>query len=267
MPKPKPRDAYYFPFGAKDWRSSESVALMSLTEKGAFIDLLSIAWLSSDEPCSIPAGDEEIAALLRITVDEWKRIAPRVLAEFDETTKSGRLRNDRLWRDYQSMRTEHRKRVQGGRTSALRRRDAHGRLLPSESQDTTKSLGKSPSASQSHSQSHSQVKKTTAAKEPPRPSWMLPSSRIWEATFGAGSFPWPEFGRHAKPLKEHHPPALIADRLARYLKRTETQYVSIPRFVKTFAQYAPVDANALVDEFGCLTPFGEQETTKGLRIA
>lgn len=61
---------------------------------------------------------------------------------------------------------------------------------------------------------------------------------------------------------------MIADRLMRYLKRTDVRFVSIPRFVETFAQYAPVDAGAILDEFGCLTPFGENEIKQtGTRVA
>lgn len=97
---------------------------------------------------------------------------------------------------------------------------------------------------------------------------MLPASRVWESRFGAGSFPWGEFGRHCKPLKGHHPPATIAEYLERYLSRTESQFVSSARFAKTFGEYKPVDANALVDEWGVLTALGEKETRPaGMRVA
>lgn len=261
----KTKDAYYFPFGAKDWRSSESVRLMSPAERGCFVDLLCIAWLSSDEPCSIPSGDVEIAALLGIQVSEWTQYAPRVLAEFDETTKSGRLRNEKLWDEYQRMRSEHKRKVQGGRTSALRRRDTHGRLLPASPQESTSIAGNIASASQSHSQSHSQVV-TTPAKTT-RDNWLLPASLVWESRFGAGSFPWGEFGKQCKSLKGHHPPDVIAAHLGRYLSSTDPQYVSSARFAKLFATFAPVPASELVDEFGCLTPLGDRETRPAPRIA
>lgn len=172
MAKKSSRDAYYFAFGAKDWRSSESVRLMSMAEQGCFINLLSIAWLSSDEPCSIPSDDAAIAALLGIQVEEWKRYAPRVLAEFDDTSSGGRLRNEKLWEQYRTMRSEHRRRVQGGKTSALRERDERGRLLPSESQDSSKTpgadgpAGVAKIAPGSQSQSQSQLTTTTPAPAP-----------------------------------------------------------------------------------------------------
>lgn len=97
---------------------------------------------------------------------------------------------------------------------------------------------------------------------------MLPASRVWEARFGEGSFPWGEFGKHCKALAKAHTPPVIADHLRRYLAKTDTQYVSPARFAKTFGEYAPVDANAIVDEFGCFTEYGEKVTRPaGLKLA
>jgi uncharacterized protein YdaU (DUF1376 family) len=134
---------------------------MPLAARGAFIDLLAVSWLASEEPCTIPPADTDLAALLGVSVDEWKAIAPRVLAEFDDTTATGRLRNARLWKEWQRMRTEHKRKSQGGRTSALRRRDSHGRLLPSSAQDRSQESTKTLSANQSQNQSQNQEKETT----------------------------------------------------------------------------------------------------------
>lgn len=210
MAQKKTKDAYYFPFHAKDWRSSESVALMSLAERGAFIELLAVAWLSSDEPCTIPATDAEIAALLRVSVSDWLPIAPRVLAEFDETTSSGRLRNDRLWNEYRAMREKHRKQSQGGRTTALKRWGGA----------TSLAIGKQPlssslaSGSQSHS--HSQVSNTSAAppepapvreKKPPKFPHLSrhDCERLYQVWSKFGSPPYPAFRGAIGPLFE--PPA------------------------------------------------------------
>lgn len=247
-------DAHYFPFRAKDWRSSESVGLMSLAERGAFIELLAIAWLSSDEPCTIPADDAAIAALLHIPIDEWQRYAPRVLAEFDDTTPTGRLRNESLWRTYQDMRVEHRKRVQGGRTSALRRRDAHGRLLPALHQDSiqhsTKSLGKSLSGSQSQSQS--QVRDTSAAPVEPAPvREKKPSKfphlsradcdRLYQVWSKFGSHDYPVFRKAIGPLFE--PPASrtvddVEAGMREAIARSETGRDAVFLTIHTFVQRA-----------------------------
>lgn len=114
------KDAPYFPFWAKDWRSSESVQLMSLTERGAFVELLTIAWLASEEPCTIPADSEKQAALLRISAREWRKLAPRVLAEF-EPAGSGRLRNAKLFNVYSEMQAKHLRHSEGGKQTAAKR--------------------------------------------------------------------------------------------------------------------------------------------------
>jgi hypothetical protein len=165
MTKKSSTAAHYFPFRAKDWRSSESVALMSLAERGAFIDLLAVAWLSSEEPCTIPAGDSEIAALLRVPVADWLPIAPRVLAEFDDTTPRGRLRTPKLWSEYRAMQEKHRKQVQGGRTTALKRWAPSGSLAIANQPLDSDSL-----ASGSQSQSQSQSITTTPAKKTAEPT-------------------------------------------------------------------------------------------------
>lgn len=269
--RPTTADAHYFAFSAKDWRSSESVRLMPLAARGAFIDLLAVSWLASEEPCSIPASDQEIASLLGVGLDEWRAIAPRVLAEFDETTRSGRLRNARLWKEYQGMKSARRKMSQGGKTSALRRRDEHGRLLPAPSQAPSKHLGKVASGSPSHSQSPRQKKKlhSAGADAPRRDGWLDPVCRVWEAKFGAGSFAAVagEAAKRLKPIREGgQTPGDIAEHVAVYLSRTEPQFVSVSRFAKLYAQYAPIDASALVDEHGVLTTLGEKET-RGARVA
>ena len=103
---------------------------------------------------------------------------------------------------------------------------------------------------------------------PPRDSWLGPASRVWQARFGAGSVNFGKFGRILKQLHEAHSPATIAEHLQRYLERTDAQYASLPRFAETFAEYGPTDPNALVDEWGVLTPYGEKVTRPpGLKIA
>src|SRR5581483_3727308 len=114
------KEAPYFPFWAKDWRSSESVQLMSLAERGAFVELLTIAWLASEEPCTIPSDETKQAVLLRISPREWRKLAPRVLAEF-EAAGSGRLRNAKLYKVYSEMQAKHLRHSEGGKQTAAKR--------------------------------------------------------------------------------------------------------------------------------------------------
>lgn len=129
-------DAPYFKFWAKDWRSSESIQLMSLAERGAFLELLAVAWLSSEEPCTIPSDDTQLAMLLHCPVREWRRISARVLAEF-EAVESGRLRNAKLYRVYCEMQAKHDRQSQGGKRGASKRWVSH--------KDTDNSPNGSPS--------------------------------------------------------------------------------------------------------------------------
>lgn len=200
-------DGYYFPFYARDWRSSEGVRLMSLEQRGAFIELLSVAWLASEEPCSIPPDDEEIAALLNVPVVDWKRLAPRVLAEFDETTSSGRLRNQKLWKIYQSLRTAHRKMTQGGKTSALRRRDEHGRLLPATIQAPGQAATKHPGkvASGNQNQNQNQIKDIGGGAPAPRPAQFpdFPKTQcdaLYAVWSRFGNPPYPSFRKALGPV-------------------------------------------------------------------
>lgn len=264
MKRPTTADAHYFAFSAKDWRSSETVRLMPLACRGAFVDLLAVSWLASEEPCSIPSGDAEIAALLGVPVDEWLAIAPRVLAEFDETTKSGRLRNARLWREYQGMRSARRKMSQGGKASALRRRDEHGRLLPSPGQGGTKHPGKVPSGSPSPSPS---PRKTTTSAS--RATWLTPIAVVWEAAKGAGSFRPAKTAGLLKSLRDAgHPPDEIATRLTIYLKRLDKpKYASLARFAETYADHVPLKLTQpdIVD--GWLSPELDRLTAPAGRVA
>jgi hypothetical protein len=102
---------------------------------------------------------------------------------------------------------------------------------------------------------------------PPKDSWLLPASRIWEARFGAGTFPWGEFGKNCKALKPHHAPATIADHLKRFLDVTPAEFAIPSKFAKTFGQWAPIDSGALVDEFGCMTELGDKETRSLRRVS
>lgn len=110
----------FFPFWAKDWITSEATRLMSLAARGAYADLLAIAWLSSDEPCTLPDDDASLARLLSVPLREWKSVASVVRSQF-ELTESGRLRNARLWDVYCEVQAKRDKMSRGGRKGAEHR--------------------------------------------------------------------------------------------------------------------------------------------------
>lgn len=141
-------DAPYFSFWAKDWLTGEGTRLMTPEQKGAFIDLLSHAWLSTSEPCTLPGDDASLARLSGLG-RRWLKVGAPVLAEF-EPTGSGRLRNDKLFRVWTEMEERHERRVQagtrGGRPKALDKQSESNALAmpkqpkPKAKPKTTKSL-------------------------------------------------------------------------------------------------------------------------------
>lgn len=56
-----------------------------------------------------------------------------------------------------------------------------------------------------------------------------------------GSFPFPEAGRHLRPIhRGGEDGEAIAASLKRYLAKTDPQYYSLARFAKTYGQHQPL---------------------------
>lgn len=245
-----------FQFYPSNFLGSPKVRAMNAAEIGVYWLLCCIEW---EESGFTIQEAEDIAASARVSVAQFSEMWPKLSRCFIE--RDGRYFSPRLNKERAKQREWRRKSSKGGKLSAQRRLKGGSRVVQPPPQPPPQPKGNTPSPSPTPSPVTTTA--TTSAPEKPArtpASWLLPSSRVWEAKYGEGSFPWGEFGRHCKPLKQHHPPAVIADHLGRYLSRTETQFVSSARFAKTFAEYAPVNAGALVDEFGCLTPEGERQT-------
>jgi uncharacterized protein YdaU (DUF1376 family) len=153
-------DAPYFSFWAKDWLTGEGTRLMTPEQKGAFIDLLSHAWLSSSEPCTLPSDEPSLAKLSGLG-RRWAKVGAAVLAQF-EPTESGRLRNAKLYDVWVEMEERHGRRVaagaKGGKAKAERvakpkQSDSNARAMlkqpkpkPKAKTETTPSASASPPA-------------------------------------------------------------------------------------------------------------------------
>ena len=71
-------------------------------------------------------------------------------------------------------------------------------------------------------------------------TWLTPALEAWEAKFGAGSFYCVKNAKILNPLrKAGHSPEKIGEHLRRYLQVADLRYLSLARFVETFAMYAP----------------------------
>ncbi len=113
-----------FQFYPGDWLSSPKVLLMTPAQEGAYIRLLCYAW--SDEHCSIPDNDEELAVLSRLG-EGWLKGGStsgqaRIKSCFNRhPTIAGRLVNMRLLAEREKQEQWREKSQKGGTNSAKSR--------------------------------------------------------------------------------------------------------------------------------------------------
>lgn len=129
-------ELHWFAFFAKDWLSSPARLSMTPAQRGAYIDLLAVAWGNGDVEPSLPTDEALLAGLSGLGRD-WKRLAPLILAQFD--VRDGRYYNAKLsevWRDGQDR---HSLAVTKGRK---------GGLKSAETRRTKRSPASSPATAQ-----------------------------------------------------------------------------------------------------------------------
>lgn len=97
----------------RDWLAEESVALMTLAAKGAYMDLMCRCWMGG----SIPAEPSKLARLLGVTEsdfeDLWLELEPHFVEESD-----GRLYHPRVREERAESEELYRKRSEAGRKGA-----------------------------------------------------------------------------------------------------------------------------------------------------
>ena len=141
---PKEERPPSFQFYPRDLLTSRTVLAMTLEERGAYLFLLSHAWLS-DQPGTLP-NDPRLLAALSGAGERWSSIAPSVLAAF--TILDGRLVQPRMLEERHAQKIRFQAASQGGKLSARRERDSGGRLL-SKRNPTPSSASASASAIES----------------------------------------------------------------------------------------------------------------------
>jgi uncharacterized protein YdaU (DUF1376 family) len=117
-----------FLFYPRDFLADSHVAVMDLTQRGAYVVLLCYAWLDG----SIPADSAHLAKLVGVTVRQFDRLWPAVAVCFQpHPSEPGRLVQGRLERErvkkagYESGATI------GGRARVqTAKRDGGGRFQP-----------------------------------------------------------------------------------------------------------------------------------------
>jgi uncharacterized protein YdaU (DUF1376 family) len=82
-----------FLFDVDAWLSSYQVERMSGEAVKAFIYLLCRAWRETPI-ATLPNDDEELARMVRLSLDEWNQVKPDVLAQF-RMNGNGRIYNEK----------------------------------------------------------------------------------------------------------------------------------------------------------------------------
>lgn len=105
-------DFPYFPLYPTDLLGDDKVIAQNLTEFGAYMRLLCLAW-QQKPAASIPSDDALIARLLGVPASEWARLRPAVIPCWQ--LRGGRFHNARLRAVYKDMMDSRVKRQIAGR--------------------------------------------------------------------------------------------------------------------------------------------------------
>lgn len=118
------------PLYVRDWLAGRAVRLMTLEQRGAFMQLLCDAWGDPVAPCSLPNNDTDLADLSGFG-EEWSNKGRRVRAQFllpdgmaqlgYEVPDDGRLRNPKQWQVYQLMLERRHKNSESGKRGMAKR--------------------------------------------------------------------------------------------------------------------------------------------------
>jgi len=147
-------ELHWFPFFAKDWLSSPARMAMTPEQRGAYIDLLAIAWGNGEEEPSLEDSEERLAGQSGLG-KRWVKLGPLVRAQFE--VGEGRLYNRKLSDVWHASQIKHDQAVErgknGGRQKAV---NAKSKSSPTRDSLETKSRPTVDSGVDSAYQSESQ---------------------------------------------------------------------------------------------------------------
>lgn len=75
-------ELFWFPWLAKEWLSSPVRMAMLPEQRGAYVDLLCVAWGRGDVDPSLPNDDAQLAAQSGLGI-RWKKLGPLIRAQFE----------------------------------------------------------------------------------------------------------------------------------------------------------------------------------------
>lgn len=164
-----------FQFYVKDWLTSRKIAVMNLSQVGAYSFLLAACWDSDD--CSLPDDEKTLAALSRMG-EQWVTDASApVRACFVAHPKHpGYLTNERLLAEFKSLQKFRRDKQRagqiGGVKSGLSRRQISAKDTEADPKHTFDSASSKPEAKRTSSSSSSILKKKEKSAQPATPVYL-----------------------------------------------------------------------------------------------
>jgi uncharacterized protein YdaU (DUF1376 family) len=109
----------YFPFNAADWVSSPTVMMMTPAERGAYIQLLALAWLDKD--CGIPDDDLLLARLAGFQTSDGASLNLVRRCFVKHPSVPNKLINERLYQEWLRAERLREQQVERGKRSAQTR--------------------------------------------------------------------------------------------------------------------------------------------------
>ena len=150
--KPKEK-APSFQFYPKDWLSSPAVIMMTPAQRGGYIQLLCLSWVSDN--CDLPADDVALAALSGLG-SEWESSKDLILQQFD--LKGIYYVNNRLFLERKKQKAYREKKAKSGSKGGKAKRD---------NELQAKNKGSTTTLSLVAKRSSSTATSTASAKKPP----------------------------------------------------------------------------------------------------
>lgn len=136
----------FFGFWVKEFLGDNRVQAMTTEEVGAYLLLLLAAW-QEDPVATLPADEDILCRLARMTEPRWQDCRKRVLACFSASRDGKRLEQKRLRKEFERIDALHRKRQMAGKKAAETRWQTHSKgnanALPTQCNTVSESDSKS----------------------------------------------------------------------------------------------------------------------------
>ncbi len=199
-------ELHWFPFFVKDWLSSPARMAMLPEQRGAYFDLLAIAWGNGEQEPFLPNDDATLSALSGLG-RRWRKLGPLVRAQF--TDRDGCLYNAKLSSVWFKQHDKHERAVQ--RAAAGGRAKARHKSATSSQQAVPQEClqGAEPEPDTETTEKHS------APDGAPPASWTARIAAVWSGAVGPISAG--RIGKALKPLVDKHGEERVARAMRAYI--------------------------------------------------